>query len=45
MSYRPLPAKFRGAAPTLRGVAGRWAVPDTDYPENIARIASAIQAL
>jgi hypothetical protein len=45
MSYRPLPAKFRGAAPTLRGLAGRWAVPGTDYPDKIARIASAIQAL
>ena len=45
MAYRPLPAKFRGVAPTLRGLAGRWAVPGTEYPDKIARIASAIQAL
>jgi hypothetical protein len=45
MSYRPLPPKFRGAAPTLRGLAGRWAVPGTEYPNKLAQIASAIQAL
>ena len=44
MSYRPLPASFRGAAPTLRGLAGRWAVPGTEYPNKLAQIASAIQA-
>jgi hypothetical protein len=44
MSYRPLPAHFRGAAPTLRGLAGRWAVPGTEYPNKLAHIASAIQA-
>jgi Mannosyl-glycoprotein endo-beta-N-acetylglucosaminidase len=45
MSYRPLPPKYRGAAPTLRGLAGRWAVPGTEYPNKLAQIASAIQAL
>ena len=45
MSYRPLPPKFRGAAPTLRGLAGRWAVPGTEYPNKLAQIASAIQGM
>jgi hypothetical protein len=45
MSYRPLPLKFRGAAPTLRGLAGRWAVPGTEYPNKLAQIASAIQGM
>ncbi len=45
LSYRPLPAKFRGAAPTLRGLAGSWAVPGTEYPNKLAQIASAIQAM
>ncbi len=44
LTYRPLPASFRGAAPTLRGLAGRWAVPGTEYPNKLAQIASAMQA-
>jgi hypothetical protein len=44
LRYRPLPASFRGAAPTLRGLAGRWAVPGTEYPNKLAQIASAMQA-
>jgi hypothetical protein len=43
MTYRSLPANFRGAAPTLRGLAGRWAVPGTDYPDKLAQIANAIR--
>jgi N-acetylmuramoyl-L-alanine amidase len=42
LSYRPLPASYRGAAPTLAGLAGRWAVPGTDYPSKIAQIANAM---
>jgi hypothetical protein len=45
LTYRQLPANYRGAAPTLRGLAGRWAVPGTEYPDKIARIASAIQGI
>ena len=45
LTYRPLPANYRGAAPTLRGLAGRWAVPGTEYPDKLAQIARAIQAM
>lgn len=45
MSYRPLPASYRGSAPTLRGLAGRWAVPGTTYPDKLAEIANAIRAV
>jgi hypothetical protein len=44
LSYRPLPASYRGAAPTLAGLAGRWAVPGTEYPMKIAQLLMAIQA-
>lgn len=44
LSYRPLPASYRGAAPTLAGLAGRWAVPGTEYPGKLATILAAIQA-
>jgi hypothetical protein len=44
LRYRSLPASFRGAAPTLRGLAGRWAVPGTEYPNKLAQIASAMQS-
>ena len=40
MSYRPLPAHFRGVAPTWRGLNGRWAVPGTTYADKIAEIAN-----
>jgi hypothetical protein len=42
LSYRPLPAHFRGAAPTWRGLNGRWAVPGTTYANKIAEIANAM---
>lgn len=38
----PLPASYRGGAPTSRGLRGRWAVPGTTYPDKLARIANAI---
>jgi hypothetical protein len=44
LSYRPLPAAYRGAAPTLAGLVGRWAVPGTEYPAKIAALLTAIQA-
>jgi hypothetical protein len=42
LSYRPLPVSFRGAAPTWRGLNGRWAVPGTTYADKIAGIANAM---
>ncbi len=42
IAYRPLPAKFRGVAPTWRGLNGRWAVPGTTYADKIAEIANAM---
>ncbi len=42
LSYRPLPAHFRGVAPTWRGLNGRWAVPGATYADKIAEIANAI---
>lgn len=42
LACRPLPASFRGAAPTWAGLNGRWAVPGTTYASKIAEIANAI---
>jgi hypothetical protein len=42
--YRSLPATFRGIAPTLRGLNGRWAVPGMIYADNIAKIANVLCA-
>lgn len=39
LSYRPLPARYRGIAPTICGLNGRWAVPGTDYGQRIVRLA------
>jgi len=45
LALRPLPNDYRGCAPTLRGLNGRWAVPGEDYAERIARIANTIRAV
>jgi hypothetical protein len=45
LAFRPLPASYRGAAPTLAGLSGRWAVPGTEYPQKIADLANAIRAM
>jgi Mannosyl-glycoprotein endo-beta-N-acetylglucosaminidase len=42
LRYRPLPAHFRGVAPSWRGLNGRWAVPGTTYADKIAEIANAM---
>ena len=42
LAARPLPAALRGAAPTLKGLAGTWAA-DTGYARKIARVANAIR--
>jgi hypothetical protein len=43
LALRPLPASFRGVAPTMRGLNGRWAVPGTTYADRIAKFANAIR--
>lgn len=40
---RALPASYRGAAPTWRGLNGRWAVPGTVYSDRIAAVAAAMR--
>lgn len=44
LALRPLPDSFRGVAPTLRGLNGRWAVPGTTYADKIAHFANAIRS-
>jgi hypothetical protein len=39
LSYRPLVDSYRGVAPTLSGLNGRWAVPGTYYGQSIAALA------
>jgi hypothetical protein len=41
LAFRPLPDAFRGAAPTLARLVGKWAS-DPDYAGKIARIANEI---
>ncbi|KAB8141091.1 hypothetical protein F8S13_21105 [Chloroflexia bacterium SDU3-3] len=35
MTVRPLPASYRGVAPTIIGLNGKWAVPGTTYGQTI----------
>lgn len=42
LNLRALPASYRGAAPTLRGLENRWAVPGVGYAQKLADIANAI---
>jgi hypothetical protein len=42
LAHRPLPTSLRGAAPTLKGLAGTWAA-DTEYARKIARVANQIR--
>lgn len=44
MSIRPLPASYRGVAPTITGLNGRWAVPGKDYGQRIATVANRMLA-
>ena len=41
LSFRPLPQAFRGAAPTLARLVGKWAT-DPEYAKKISRIANEI---
>lgn len=42
LAYRPL-TRYRGEAPTLRGLNGRWAIPGHTYAQKLAEIANTIQ--
>jgi hypothetical protein len=42
LTYRPL-NRYRGEAPTLRGLNGRWAVPGTRYADKLAEFANAMR--
>ncbi|MFL5802335.1 MAG: hypothetical protein ACJ8CR_11430 [Roseiflexaceae bacterium] len=39
LGYRALPAAYRGSAPTICGLNGRWAVPGTTYGQSIIALA------
>jgi hypothetical protein len=39
LSRRPLPAEYRGIAPLVTGLNGRWAYPGTTYGESILDLA------
>jgi N-acetyl-anhydromuramyl-L-alanine amidase AmpD len=43
LHWRPLTEQMRGVAPTLKGLAGTWAVPGDGYAEKLAAIGRAIQ--
>jgi hypothetical protein len=43
LAYRALPGSYHGAAPTLQGLQGRWAVPGNGYAAKIAAIADLIR--
>ena len=43
LGYRGMPASYRGIAPTIVGLNGRWAVPGTTYGQRIVEIAWAIR--
>ena len=45
LAVRPLPAGFVGAAPTVGGLAGRWAVPGTTYRAAIVAIMERMRGL
>lgn len=44
MLIRPLPASYRGVAPTITGLNGRWAVPGKDYGQRIMDLARRMAA-
>ncbi len=43
LAYRPLPDSYRGAAPMISGLNGRWAVPGTDYGQRIVALARSMR--
>jgi len=44
LSLRPLPVRNRGAAPTITGLNGLWAVPGTTYGQSILDLARRMRA-
>ncbi len=44
LALRPLPAQYRGAAPTIIGLNGRWAYPGTSYGQSILDLAGRMRA-
>jgi hypothetical protein len=40
LALRPLPASYRGVAPTLAGLDGRWASPGVGYAARVAAVAN-----
>ena len=44
LMYRPLPDSYRGCAPTITELNGRWAVPGTDYGQRIMDLAERMRA-
>jgi len=42
LSYRAMPERYRGIAPTIAGLNGRWAVPGTTYGQRIIELAWSI---
>ena len=45
LAVRSLPAEYVGAAPTVGGLAGRWAVPGTEYRAAIVGVMERIRGL
>jgi len=45
LAVRPLPASYCGAAPTVGGLGGRWAVPGTNYGPKLAAIMERMRGL
>ena len=43
LNVRSLPASYQGAAPTLAGLEGRWAVPGKGYADKLAAIMTALR--
>lgn len=43
LNVRPLPAAFRGVAPTIFGLNQRWAVPGTEYGQRIVQLLQRIR--
>ena len=44
LEIRPLPASYRGAAPSICGLNGRWAVPGTGYGERIVDLTARMRS-
>jgi hypothetical protein len=43
LSYRGMPSRYRGSAPTIVGLNGKWAVPGTTYGQRIIELVWAMR--